>query len=333
MKLSGPESASDSAIAAVVSLVMYQQIHQGFEAALVHLKGLYQMVKLRGGISQLMKSNRALALKVLRYILSLSPFLKATHSTHLTISRVDVELALQTGSPTLFSSKVLPNAVATNSPFAHHISGQFPGGSTTSTWISDIMVDFLGFARLLNHKGDDNNRKLDPLTFMELLLSLLYRLVEKTPFGHPNAEHACSTASADDEIAHLGMLAFMTTCLPEYGRAPDRSSYPFLYKHLGRATGDTAFIDSVSELDDSVPSLLLWTLFMTGTTVFKNRERTEVSSLIMEVSQRLGLRDWTAARRELCLLPWIYVVHDATGQELWQDAGLVYGTTRRVCAT
>lgn len=68
LKLSGPESVSDSAIAAVVSLIMYQQIHQEFPVALIHLNGLYQMVRLRGGIPKLMKGNRALAMKVLRYV-------------------------------------------------------------------------------------------------------------------------------------------------------------------------------------------------------------------------------------------------------------------------
>lgn len=296
---------------------MYQQIHQLFEVALVHMDGLYQMVKLRGGISQLMKGNRALAMKVLRYALSLFLSYKL-HSTELTIARVDVELALQTGSLTLFSSKALPKAVAADPPFAAHISGQFPGDSTTTTGISDIMVDVLGFARLLNYKENENKSKLDPFTFMEILLSLLYRLVEMTPFGHPKAEFACTMVSADDEIAHLGMLAFMTTFLPEYGRAHDRSSYPLLHKHLERATGDMAFIDSVSELNDSAPLLLLWTLFMTEITVRKNRESTELSPFIIKISRRLGLRDWAAVRQELCLLPWIHVVHDAPGYKLWQ---------------
>lgn len=125
----------------------------------------------------------------------------------------------------------------------------------------------------------------------------------------------------------------MTTFLPEYGRAHDRSSYPLLHKHLERATGDTAFIDSVSELNDSAPLFLLWTLFMTEITVWKNKERTELLPLIMEISRRLGLRDWAAVRQELCLLPWIHVVHDAPGYKLWQDAERVDKTTRRMCAT
>lgn len=181
------------------------------------------------------------------------------------------------------------------------------------------MIDVLGFARLLNYKESENKPKLDPLTFMEILLSLLYRLMEMSPFGHLNAGYPCTMVSVDDEIAHLGMLAFMTTFLPEYGRAHDRCSYPLLHKQLERAIGDIIFIGMVSEANNSAALLLLWTLFMAGITVWKNKERTEHLSLMMEISRRLGLRDWAAVRQELCMLPWIHVVHDAPGYKLWQD--------------
>lgn len=66
LKLSGPESVSDCAIAAVVTLAIYQQIHRLPSIGLIHLNGLYRMIQLRGGITRLMKENRALALKPLR---------------------------------------------------------------------------------------------------------------------------------------------------------------------------------------------------------------------------------------------------------------------------
>ena len=68
LKLSGPESVSDSAIAAVVTLTVYQQIHHLHAVGLIHLNGLYRMIQLRGGIARLMRENRALALKPLRYV-------------------------------------------------------------------------------------------------------------------------------------------------------------------------------------------------------------------------------------------------------------------------
>lgn len=66
IKLLGPLSVSDSAIAALVSLAIYQQVHHQPATGLVHLHGLYRMIQLRGGIARLMQENRALALKLLR---------------------------------------------------------------------------------------------------------------------------------------------------------------------------------------------------------------------------------------------------------------------------
>ncbi|KAJ5914128.1 hypothetical protein N7504_003011 [Penicillium tannophilum] len=47
-RLSGPFSISDSAIAAVVSLAIYQQIHNQPENGFVHLHRLCRMIELRG---------------------------------------------------------------------------------------------------------------------------------------------------------------------------------------------------------------------------------------------------------------------------------------------
>lgn len=67
LKLSSPNSVSDSAIAAVITLTIYQQVHCQHSTGLIHLKGLHRMIQLRGGITALMKENRTLALKALRY--------------------------------------------------------------------------------------------------------------------------------------------------------------------------------------------------------------------------------------------------------------------------
>lgn len=66
LKLSGPESVSDTAIAAVITLAIYQQVHRLHSTGMIHLRGLYRMIHVRGGIARLMRENRALALKSLR---------------------------------------------------------------------------------------------------------------------------------------------------------------------------------------------------------------------------------------------------------------------------
>ena len=78
VKLSSPLAVTDSAIAAVVSLAIYQQVHYQPATGLVHLRGLYRMIQLRGGIARLMQENRALALKPLRYVKDFSLRLSET---------------------------------------------------------------------------------------------------------------------------------------------------------------------------------------------------------------------------------------------------------------
>lgn len=66
--LSKPEPVSDECIAAVVSLGIYQRVHQEPSAGSIHMAGLYEMIQLRGGMTSLFNENRALAQKIWRYV-------------------------------------------------------------------------------------------------------------------------------------------------------------------------------------------------------------------------------------------------------------------------
>ncbi|RYP93165.1 hypothetical protein DL770_000739 [Monosporascus sp. CRB-9-2] len=285
LKLSGPEAVSDSAIAAVVTLAIYQQIHHQRSAGLIHLNGLYRMIQLRGGISRLMKENRALALKPLR---------------------LDVELALESGSPLFRSDEVPVNAVSDDSRVTKE---QLP---STAPWFSRIMLDVVNFASLLNGREREGRMKLDPLNYTETLLSLLYRLIEVAPLGQSRS----LPGGLYDDVAHLAMLAFMTTLLPEYGS--DHSSYLLLSNRLERAIQD--FHAMSAGTPDSGLSLLLWSLFISGVSVLKRKDHRWRSLLILETCERLDLYDWPAVRRQLCGFPWIHTLHDVPGQCLWENA-------------
>ncbi|RYP50327.1 hypothetical protein DL768_004144 [Monosporascus sp. mg162] len=287
LKLSGPESVSDSAIAAVVTLTIYQQIHQQHSTGLIHLNGLYRMIQLRGGIARLIKENRALALKPLR---------------------LDVELALQNGSPLFCSDAVPVNAVSEDSRVTKE---QLP---STAPWLSRIMLDVVNFASLLNRREREGRTKLDPLNYTETLLSLLYRLIEAAPLGQSRS----MSGGLYGDVAHLAMLAFMTTLLPEYGS--DHSSYLLLSNRLESAIRD--FHVTSADTPDSELSLLLWTLFISGVSVLKRKDHRWLSLLILETCERLGLYDWPAVRHQLCEFPWIHTLHDVPARCLWEDASV-----------
>ena len=270
------------------------------------------MIQLRGGIDRLMKENRALALKPLRYVHVLTsaalfsffnPF-TFFEAERLTTTRLDVELALQTGLPTLFhSDAVIP---------ANEISGDSciieEQLLSIIPRLSCIMLSVISFASLLNSQEREGQTKLDPLNYTETLVSLLYRLLDFAPLGQPHF----MSGELYDNLAHLAMLTFMTTLLPNY--AGDDSSH-LLSDRLKSAIQDHHVAST--DTQDSGSSLLLWTLFIGGVSVLKCKD---YRWLTLETCERLNLCDWLSVRDRLCGFPWIHTLHDVPGRCLWEDA-------------
>lgn len=257
-----------------------------------------------------MKENLALALKALRYVHvlgSMAIFFMFYYfeAESLTVIRLDVELALQTGLPTLFSSDavVSANGVLGDSRI---IEEQLL--STTSTGLSNVMHSVVSFASLLNGREREERTKLDPLIYTKTLVWLLYRLVEVSPLRKPYS----MSEGLDVDVAHLALLAFMTTLLPKYGRD---DSNDLIADYLEKAIQDLHITSA--DTQDSGLSLLLWALFIGGVSVLKWKDH---KCLILEICERLRLHDWPAVRRQLCGFPWIYTLHDLPGRCLLEDA-------------
>ncbi|KAF3804047.1 hypothetical protein GCG54_00007840 [Colletotrichum gloeosporioides] len=286
LKLSGPHAISDSAIAAVVTLAIYQQIHQQHSTGLVHLKGLHRMIELRGGIARLMKENRPLALKPLR---------------------LDIELAMQNGSPTMFDSRDVPvtTVLCPSRTVAEQLSTCPPG-------LPRIMLDLIVFAGILNDRAKSGRSKINPLDYTETLISLLYRLLEGEPLRQPllASEGLCGDA------AHLAMLAFMTGLLPSYCR--DNFGSSLLCTRLGDAVRKLHSMHVDAQTGDV--SLPLWIFFTSGISVLKSNDNSWLLFAIAATCDRAGLRDWEAVRHHLGGFPWIYTLHDAPAQSLWEEA-------------
>ncbi len=65
-RLSAKGIVSDTTIAVVVIMAGYAYLLGQYDQGLVHLKGLQQMVELRGGVSQLTRNKPGFASKILR---------------------------------------------------------------------------------------------------------------------------------------------------------------------------------------------------------------------------------------------------------------------------
>lgn len=223
---------------------------------------------------------------------------------NLTVLRLDVELALQTGLPTLFrSDAIIPvTSISDNSRVAEEqlLSIDFR--------LSRLMLDLLSFSDLLNDRGKQGRTKLDPLSYMELLVSLLYPLIGIAPLG----QRRFMSGGLYDDLTHLTMLALMTTLLPEYSR--DDSSH-LLSDTLERAILNLHF--TFAGIQDSGFALLLWALFIGGISVLKGKDH---RCLILKTCERLNLHDWADIGHQLCGFPWIHTLHDVRGRCLWEDA-------------
>ena len=213
---------------------------------------------------------------------------------------------MQTGLPTLFCSDDVVSAIGLSSEF-HFNDDLF--ASTTSR-LSHMMLSVASFASILNDRESGDRTKLDPLRYTELLVSLLYRLIDVGPLGQ-----VCYTSGAfHDDLVHFAMLAFMTTLLPKY------SSDHFSRFLSGRLNGTIECLHLGSmDTQKSDPSLLLWTLFISGISFFKYYD---YRRLVWETCERLNLHDWSSIRCQLCMFPWINSLHDVPGQCLWEDAKL-----------
>ena len=222
----------------------------------------------------------------------------------LIINRLDVEFALQTGSPTLFRSDALVHVdgISGDSCFTED---QIP---TITPRLSRIMLSIVSFARLLNTRERDGQTKLDPLSYTATLVSLLYRLIEFAPLGQSRS----IVGEPYDDMVHLTMLAFMTTLLPNFGS--DSSSH--LLSDLLESAIQKLHIASADN-QNSEFSLLLWTLFIGGISVLKRKDHRR---LILQTCEHLDLNDWPTVHRQLCVFPWIHALHDLPGQYLWEDA-------------
>lgn len=272
------------------------------------------MIQLRGGIFQADARESCSGIEavevfrpIFRY-LDILPCWATVHNFHLTIVRLDVELAMQSGTPTLFRCDEVPVHPVLCNPDAS--SGQLPG---TIPWMP-LMQDLLSFSRLLNVAEAKQTAKPDPLDYTETLLWLLYQLVE----GLLPRYTSTKSGGLCGEVTYLAMLAFMTKLLPDFTR--DNSSWPLLSDHLGNAIQRHCLTASGSSIDNL--RLLLWILFISGISVLNHNSNQWLTPLIADTCEKLELVDWTAVQGQLSQFPWIFALHETPGRRLWEDIQL-----------
>jgi hypothetical protein len=146
--------------------------------------------------------------------------------------------------------------------------------------------------------------KLDPSDFEDALISLVYRFLFFRPLGWEAMEDHIGNAY------HLGAITILWSVLFESGKL-HRRPYDLLASRLRDA------VDRLSKVETDEQEMLLWMLFVGGTSVLGPRDRSWLHGRIKCCLAMLDLQDWQATRKALKMFPWINLVHDKAAEKLF----------------
>jgi hypothetical protein len=170
--------------------------------------------------------------------------------------------------------------------------------------LQDVLIDLVGFAALVNDAGVGLCARLDPHQLHFTVLLLGYKIIDANSLG------GSQLTTWSENTIHLGLVAFLLS----FVRRLDNkiADNLLLYKLLNSAVRED--IGS----DPAKLELLLWILFIGWTSVFKDSDKPWVAAKTKDTLMALGLYDWEAVRKRLTRYPWVHVLHDKLGSQLWQ---------------
>ncbi|KAH7022070.1 hypothetical protein EDB80DRAFT_1270 [Ilyonectria destructans] len=294
-RLSGNDAVSNHTIAAVVAMVLYERQQGQFRRGLIHVKGLRQMTELRGGMSQLARTEPGL-----------TPM----------IFRVDLECSLQLGSETLFTIEDVQRC--SHALFGHDRSwsGEKIQDSLSgiglrlftqlSTDLWELFVDIRKLACDLNDASVGRRPRINGDDLHGFLIVLGYRLVSASSLGrlrfpsHLNAP------------IQFGLASFLVTFL----RGLDRKT--IRYPRISTLSWSAAQHNFTAQREDQ--EVLLWLLFVGRVSIFTQTDDSWLIPKVKTTVEALALQSWEDVRRTLAKFPWVDDLHDKAGQSLWQNS-------------
>ena len=224
----------------------------------------------------------------------------------------DIEYALQSGSYPRWHRNKFPHALIKSilAPPAYPSKDQNHTKAASLLFqptFRCIFDDLISVAHFLNNKPPCV--RIEPFTYQEILISISYRLL-----------HLCSPADLThafqtdlEELCHFSMLAMITTLFFQHGAFGHLVAYKTLTERLQSA------IERASKTEFMYDPIFLWALFTGGISVFRNASNKAWFSLLIKAYlSRFRIDDWTDARIEIKKFPWIDIVHDCPGIELWR---------------
>ncbi|KAI1133365.1 hypothetical protein F5Y10DRAFT_287747 [Nemania abortiva] len=292
-RLSGNEALSDTTIAVVASINIYDRLYGDPQKALVHLNGVTRMIALKGGVRELAKRNFVIAEKAFRS---------------------DIELALHCGIKPKFSSDDVPRHLILvhpkDCPARHnHEEDEFVASvlyQLVRAELRDVVLDTLRFSHLLDRAS--HGRKLDPAAYQSTIIYISYRLLEiKLP-------HDSSGANDDfNTLIQLAMTGFQNTFC--YGIGRKLITFPLLMERF------RSVAQIISEHNRPRKMVIFWALLMGRISSLANGDDDLwLIPKLKILAHELGLHTWSAASDAFREFPWVKVAHEPQGEAFWNTA-------------
>jgi len=303
-------ATSDSTIAAVQCLVLMADAVGDIDSAEKHMRGMFQLVALRGGIRAL-AYNPQVQFKVLRTDLgfainndkkplffsegiSWDTYIADSDSKSLE-DRPALSSAAASSRASDSGSASEQQQFRSDSPPATIPHRVYPTDDIPDWRLVNIWLDLREFSRAAN-LAFQTGRKLSAELFQEVVISAQYRLLQLPGFSNDHVESSeegnAPTRSIQETVFHLGMLAFSATTFLSLEGMPMR------YNGLGAKVRRS--VVKLSEIDKETVDtkdwkgflhMKLWYLFVANISVMNGPDDEQLLvAQLAETLVKLGLK-------------------------------------------
>ncbi|OKL57909.1 hypothetical protein UA08_06443 [Talaromyces atroroseus] len=243
---------TDSTIFTVLALAMISEAFRDYEAAKQHIHGLYQMIKLRGGINALSQK----------------------HPLQLKCCRLDLMFALQTASKPLFFAE---NSLSWEAYLPKHerlptVTPLDTLDDATDWRLINVWHDLRELITAIN-LAHQTKRKLSSTLFQEALVSVQYRL-----------QHLTYEICDQHEVLRLALLVFSTTTF--FHARLISTCYRDFLRHLDIILHSTDYY-----LDERSSKLILWFIFVSRLSgIYTPEDYSWMRKQVLQISRSLKLK-------------------------------------------
>ncbi|VUC26673.1 unnamed protein product, partial [Clonostachys rosea] len=274
------DSSSDTTIMSVLVLALAAEMAGDLPTVDRHLRGLKKMIDIRGGFQLLQTEVPDLLAK---------------------ICRIDLALAVRTWRrPVFFNDSIswAPYLLSNGQASGEDEAVQTGLASWISTLESKLQVVWQDLAKFcsMSNLTSQGKQKLPRNTFSEILLSLIYRLLNLS-FDLDSAE----------ETIRLGMLAYTSMVFLQW------HNHPVEFYHLRCMLGATMRNLDNENSGASLP-VKLWLFFTWHMLQPPEYEYKELDIWYEKVLRAAGLSGWSEVRQLLQSTAWIDHINDVDGK-------------------